>query len=99
MFVGVAGAAGVSLTAALWVLAARRAVEERLVAVLARLEPGRVPACDPAQDGACRALVATPAMAYYHLADCPLAVGKPVSQAGQAAHVSAGRRPCGVCRP
>lgn len=98
--VGVAGSAAVVLAALLWVLAARRTVEQRLGDVLARLDVDAAThhAGSP-RAGAGTRLVASTAMAHYHRADCPLAAGKPVARAGRRDHEAAGRRPCGVCRP
>ena len=97
--IGVAGTAAVVLASLLWVLAARRAVEHRLGQVLARLEPNATgPDMAPGAT-AVDTLVATPAMAHYHRAACPLALDKPVSPAVRGVHEAAGRQPCGVCRP
>ena len=97
--VGVAGTAGVVLASLLWVVAARRAVEHRLGQVLARLEPNAAAREVAPGTTAPATLVATPAMAHYHRAACPLALGKPVSPAPRGVHEVAGRQPCGVCRP
>jgi hypothetical protein len=94
--VGVAGSAAVVLAALLWVLAARRVVERRLGQVLARVD---VTDAAGGTAGADALLVAGAAMAHYHRPGCPLAAGKPVSPASRAGHETAGRRPCGVCRP
>jgi hypothetical protein len=99
--VGVAGSAAIVLAALLWVLAARRTVEQRLGDVLARLDAGAarpLTAGGPAT-GADTRLVASPAMAHYHRPGCPLSAGKPVAVASRRDHEAAGRRPCGVCRP
>jgi hypothetical protein len=98
--VGVAGTTAVVLASLLWVLAARRAVERRLGHVLTRLEPNAALTPELAVERTTReALVASPVMAHYHRAGCPLALGKPVSPAARGVHDTAGRRPCGVCRP
>jgi hypothetical protein len=99
--VGVAGNAAVVLAALLWVLAARRMVERRLGQVLARVDVGGAATADAAGPTAAAddLLVAGAAMAHYHLPGCPLAAGKTVSLASRTGHETAGRRPCGVCRP
>jgi hypothetical protein len=42
-------------------------------------------------------LVAASNMSRFHRAECPSVVGKPVVEAGLAAHLAAGRLPCGLC--
>jgi hypothetical protein len=97
--VGVAGSAAIVLGALLWVLAARRTVEQRLGDVLARLDVGTAPAQAGGRTAGDTRLVASTAMAHYHRPGCPLAAGKPVAAASRKDHEAAGRRSCGVCRP
>jgi len=99
--VGVAGSAAIVLAALVWVLAARRTVEQRLGDVLARLDAGAAgpPSAGGPTAGTDTRLVASTAMAHYHRPGCPLSAGKPVAVAGRTDHQAAGRRPCGVCRP
>ena len=98
---GVAGSAAVVLAALLWVLAARRMVERRLGQLLARVDVAGDPTPGTADwtAGADTRLVASAAMAHYHRPGCPLAAGKAVTPASRTGHETAGRRPCGVCRP
>lgn len=42
---------------------------------------------------------ATPAMTRYHRPTCALAAGKPLRLEARREHETAGRRPCGICRP
>jgi hypothetical protein len=97
--VGVAGSAAIVLAALLWVLAARRAVEQRLGDVLARVDVAAAPPQAGGRTAGDARLVASAAMAHYHRPGCPLAAGKPVAAASQKDHEAAGRGPCGVCRP
>jgi hypothetical protein len=92
----VAGTTTVGLVTVLLVLAGRRAVEQRLRAVLALVADEH----QPAPVGAVSieiALVAADGMARYHVSSCRLTWGKPVRRLDRAGHESAGRRPCGVC--
>ena len=91
-----AGTTTVALVTVLLVLAGRRAVEQRLRAVLAVVAAEYHPAAvsaDPIET----ALVAADGMARYHAPSCRLARGKPLRRLDRAGHESAGRRPCGVC--
>jgi hypothetical protein len=92
----VAGTTTVALVTLLLVLAARRAVEERLRALLTLVADEH----RPTPEGALfieTALVAADGMARYHAPSCRLTRGKPVRRLDRAGHESAGRRPCGVC--
>jgi hypothetical protein len=44
-------------------------------------------------------LVSAPGMQHFHRAWCPLAAGKPCTDATRAEHERSGLRPCGVCEP
>lgn len=89
-----ANAAGVSL-----LVTGRRAVSLRRVAVLGALPqlPARG-AARPATDDRSE-LVGTDGLRHFHRADCALAGDRGWSAMSRAAHVDAGRTPCGVCRP
>jgi hypothetical protein len=92
----VAGTTTVALVTVLLVLAGRRAVEQRLRAVLTLVadEHRPAPVGGPSIE---TALVAANGMARYHVPSCRLTRGKPVQRLDRAGHESAGRRPCGVC--
>jgi len=99
--VSVAGTVAIGLATLLWVLAARRAVEQRLGAVLSGAEQTRMPTTPIVAllPGADNWVVATENMGRFHRPSCPLTRGKTVRRASRADQEQAGRRPCGVCRP
>lgn len=98
--IGIVGTAAIALAALLWILAARRAVDDRLASVLGGIESAVAPVTSSGDgEQAVGVLVASTAMAHYHRAACPLAAGKPVRTAARDAHEGAGRQPCGVCEP
>lgn len=80
-----------------FLLTGRRAVSQRRVAVLG-LVPAAV-ATVPVASSVSPLLVGGDGLAKYHRADCPLAAGRDWSVADADEHASAGRKPCGVCRP
>lgn len=86
----VAGAALVS-----WVLAGRRAIGARRV----RLLPDVAPSAEASDAQPEERLVSAPRHTRYHRADCPMVAGKATRAATAARHRTAGRQPCGVCRP
>ena len=92
----VAGTTTVALVTVLLVLAGRRAVEQRLRAVLTLVADEQRP---PPAGGLPveTALVAADGMSRYHAPSCRLTRGKPVRRLDRAGHESAGRRPCGAC--
>lgn len=80
-------------------LAGRRVVTRRRVAVLG-LVPVSIEAADLVSAAASStSLVGGEGMTKYHRADCPLAAGRDWPDAEAAEHDQAGRQPCGVCRP
>lgn len=90
----VANAAGVSL-----LLAGRRAVTARRVAVL-----GAVPKIVAAEAqitafASSPILVGGEGLTHFHRADCDMAEGRDWAPVDRAGHESAGRTACGVCRP
>lgn len=76
-----------------WVARGRRRVGER-----ARFLLGVAPAVNVAVASA-GTLVAGGSRAWYHRADCVLAVSRGWPAAARSAHEAAGRRPCQACKP
>ena len=96
------GAVGALLLATMangtWLLRARRRIGLRRLALLA--DDAGIADDRPADAGRPGGpLVAAPGLRRYHRPDCPLARGAEFTAAAQAAHETAGRMPCGVCRP
>lgn len=87
----VAFAAGAS-----WVHAGRRAVAVRRRRLLG--DGASHPMTQPAR-GTSTSLVGGKGLRFFHRADCVIAVGQPWPTRSRAAHVRAGRAPCGICRP
>lgn len=94
---GVGGAAVVLFAQSTWVLAGRRAVRARR-----RMLIGRPPA-GPVRDAggpSATDYVAGQGLRLYHRIDCPLVPPEAGRiEAKPVGHMSAGRLPCGVCRP
>ena len=87
-----------TMTQGTWLLQARRRIGLRRLALLA--DDAGITDDRPADAGrAGGPPVAAPGLHRYHRPDCPLARGAEFTAADQAAHTSAGRMPCGVCRP
>jgi hypothetical protein len=98
---------------ATWLLKGRRALGERRRSLLPDLPPREAASTEVADEAApSRTTDETPAvtepgllvagegMQRYHRADCALAAGRTEwTAASRVEHESAGRRPCGVCRP
>lgn len=86
----------------LFLMGARRAVAVRRAA-LYRTASLATPASPPpgAMSGPRRGpkFAAAPAMSRYHRPTCALAAGKPLRLEERGDHETAGRRPCGICRP
>lgn len=105
--VGLAGVVAVTLALLGPVLAARRGVADRVHRLTAALaasvgtDPVVTIDAEPTARAAAVAesLVASPSMARYHRASCPLTAGKPVRPESRQAHEGAGRQACGVCTP
>jgi hypothetical protein len=95
----IAGAVLANAAGALLLLAGRRSVTARRVAVLgaAAAEPNRVQVLiGPASSAT---LVGGEGLTHFHRSDCPMAADRNWPAGNLAAHQRAGRRPCGVCTP
>lgn len=92
----IVGGAGI----ASWLLAGRRAVDERWLEVLVEKSDAGLTedagAIRSASDGD-GVFVSLAPMTRYHRAACPAVVGKPVEEASRASHTAAGLQPCGIC--
>jgi hypothetical protein len=94
---GVIASGGAALS---MLLAGRRAVGARRLAVLGDLRgmPSRVSA--PSSDGSTsQNLVGGEGLRHFHRAACAMAQGRHWSAASRQDHERAGRVPCGVCQP
>jgi hypothetical protein len=95
----IAGAAIANAAGALLLIAGRRAVTARRVAVLGAMlaEPDLVEAISgPAS---ATALVGGEGLTHFHRADCAMAADRDWPVLERVAHERAGRIPCGACRP
>jgi len=90
----VAGASAIPM-----LLAGRRAVGVRRLAVLGDLRGMPARASAVASDAASQNLVAGVGLRRFHRAGCTLAQGRNWSAASRSEHERAGRVACGVCRP
>jgi hypothetical protein len=90
----VANAAGVSL-----LLAGRRAVTARRVAVLGAVPKVVTIEASITPTASSSILVGGEGLTHFHRADCNMAEGRDWAPLDRAAHESAGRTACGVCRP
>ena len=82
-----------------WFLAGRRSVRRLRRSLLEATRPTTRPATAQAAAAAGGLAVAATGMKHYHRPGCQLAQGKAVDPAAVADHQSAGRVPCGMCRP
>jgi peptidoglycan/LPS O-acetylase OafA/YrhL len=97
---GVAGFLVAVVAQSLWLKRGRRAVAVYATAVEATVaalveEPPVLPSPVTSSDG----LVATGGMRHFHRPDCPIAAGQGWSTEPRRSHETAGRTPCGICRP
>ena len=81
-----------------WLLRGRRAVGRRQRALLAFVRPLPLDRAEVVRL-ASTDLVAGDGLRYFHLAACPLARSRGWRPAGRDELLTAGRTPCGVCRP
>jgi hypothetical protein len=90
-----------------WLVSGRRAIglrraeiSLRIALLAADVGPEELDAAAPVErSGDAVALVAGAGMRMFHREDCAMVLGKPVSDSTRSEHRSAGRRPCGMCRP
>ena len=80
-----------------WLLDGRRALAERARRLLG--EPPHRVVLVARRRATSIEFVGENGLRWYHRADCPLAASQGWPVAPRAEHESAGRRPCGVCRP
>ena len=101
MNVGLAALIASNAAGVLLLLAGRRAVGVRRMALLGDPAPEVVVPHQqhPAHDLRADALVAGEGLTHYHRADCPMAVNKSFVAASRSAHERSGHAACGVCRP
>jgi hypothetical protein len=94
-----AGAALANAAGALLLIAGRRSVTTRRVAVLGAApdEPMRRQGTSGPASSA--TLVGGEGLTHFHRSDCALAAGRNWPALDRAAHEDVGRAPCGVCRP
>ena len=95
---GVAGFLVAVLAQSVWLKRGRRAVATYATTIQAAVaafveQPSVTPMT--ATDG----LVATAGMLHFHRPDCPIAAGRGWSAEPRRHHETAGRTPCGICRP
>jgi hypothetical protein len=89
-----ANAAGVLL-----LLAGRRSVTARRVAVLGAVPKSQEKVATIAAPASSAHLVGGEGLTHFHRADCAMAAGRDWPELDQAAHERAGRTACGVCKP
>jgi drug/metabolite transporter (DMT)-like permease len=96
--IGVAGFLVAVLAQSLWLRQGRKAVAAYAATVRTSVAAlvEQPPAVEAAGGGG---LVATGAMAHFHRAECPIALGRGWSAEPRRVHESAGRTPCGICTP
>ena len=99
IWLGVAGLALAVLGEAAWLRSDRRALSAHRGRLLQRAAGLEHAAVAPAGAAAGEDLVAVDGMQRYHRAGCPIAKLNPGTAASRATHESAGRQPCGICRP
>ena len=90
----VANAAGVLL-----LLAGRRSVTARRVAVLGAVPKGQEQVVAITAPASSVVLVGGEGLTHFHRADCAMAAGRDWPTLERAAHERAGRTACGVCKP
>jgi hypothetical protein len=101
---GVAALVVANAAGFLFLMAGRRAVGVRRMALLGDPAPELVVPypSQPAHDllaAPADALVAGEGLTHYHRADCPMAVHKSFVAASRSEHERSGHAACGVCRP
>ncbi len=89
-----ANAAGVLL-----LLAGRRSVTARRVAVLGAVPKAQENVASITPPASSTVLIGGEGLTHFHRADCPMAAGRDWPALERAAHESAGRTTCGVCKP
>jgi hypothetical protein len=89
-----ANAAGVLL-----LLAGRRSVTARRVAVLGAVPKAQERVVSVTAPASSAHLVGGEGLTHFHRADCAMAVGRDWPELDRAAHERAGRTACGVCKP
>jgi hypothetical protein len=104
--IAIAGAVLGGVANLMWLLRGWQAVGARRKALIRQL-PAEAPATaldrgpdtqtEPQSAGV--GLLVGEGSRYFHRPSCPLAVGRSWAPAPLAAHLSAGRAPCGVCTP
>jgi uncharacterized membrane protein (UPF0136 family) len=104
MNVGLAALVASNAAGVLFLIAGRRAVGVRRMALLGDPAPELVVPrqSQPAHDlltAPADALVAGDGLTHYHRADCPMAVHKSFVAATRSEHERSGHAACGVCRP
>jgi hypothetical protein len=90
----VANAAGVLL-----LLAGRRSVAARRVAVLGAVPPAQDQRLSITAPASSAHLVGGEGLTHFHRADCTMAAGRNWPEFDRSAHERAGRIACGVCKP
>lgn len=100
MNIAVAGVVVAAAGSIQMLLAGRRAVGVRRLAVLGDLRGMPVRASVPASDSSTsQDLVAGEGLRHFHRSGCTMAQGRSWSAASRPQHERAGRVACGVCRP
>lgn len=95
--IAIAGVIIAGAGAVLLLLAGRRAVGVRQVAVLGSVPA--LPARNAVRTGGSESLVSVGGLRYYHRDDCPLIQDRDLITCSRVEHETQGRTACGVCRP
>ena len=97
---GVAGFLVAAIAQVLFLRQGRRAVAvygAQVQGSVAALIQDRI--ATPAQLGSVTGLVAAEGMAHFHRPECPIVAGRRWLPESRQVHETAGRTPCGICRP
>jgi hypothetical protein len=95
----IAGAALGNAAGALLLMAGRRSVMARRVAVLGAVLAQPEPMAEISAPAGSPALVAGEGLTHFHRSDCAMAADRNWPVLDRVVHERAGRLPCGACRP
>ena len=97
--VAIAGVVLANAAGALLLLAGRRSVTARRVAVLGAVPAAQEKAISITAPASSTHMVGGEGLTHFHRADCAMAAGREWPELDRSAHERAGRTACGVCKP